>query len=90
MSMVGIYRIQPHDFKHMKCPDLSKGENKMVKYLKTNLGEYIPFDLFEGDFMHFKEITNQEFFQGPFEEVTEKLVLALFCTVYNSFNIVIS
>lgn len=90
MSLVGIYKIAPHEYEHMPYPDLHKGENNMVRYLMTNLGGYHPFNIFEGGFMHFKETTNQDFFKGPFEVINEKLVLALFCTIYNSFNIVIS
>lgn len=54
MAIVGIYRIYPHDFKHMKCPDIKKEKERKVKYLMTNLGEYVPFDLFESEFLFFK------------------------------------
>lgn len=62
MSLIGIYKIGPHDYVHMPYPDLHKGENNMVRYVMTNLGGYQPFDIFAGHFMHFKETTHVEFF----------------------------
>lgn len=40
MSLIGIYKIGPHDYEHMEAPDLHKGENNIVRYIMTNLGGY--------------------------------------------------
>lgn len=54
LSLVGIYIVEPKEFEHHPLPEINIHDEKhMIRFFTTNLGSYEPFDIYQGNFLHF-------------------------------------